>query len=64
MRHSLVSSVSDILSDEHDIDPQPAYRYLRDEAPVVFHAGSNSWLISRHEDVSRLVRGQQVTSQN
>ena len=31
---------------------------------MVFHAGSNSWLISRHEDVLRLVRGQQVTSQN
>lgn len=61
---TLASTVPDILSDEHDFDPQPAYRYLRDEAPVVFHAGSNSWLISRHEDVLRLVRGQQVTSQN
>jgi pulcherriminic acid synthase len=61
---TLASSVPAILSEEHDADPQPAYRYLRDEAPAAFHAGSDSWLISRHEDVLRLVRGQQVTSQN
>lgn len=61
---TLTSEVPDILSEEHDRDPQPAYRYLREEAPIVFHPGSNSWLVTRHEDVLRLVRGQQVNSAN
>ena len=56
--------VPDILSAEHDRDPEIAYRYLREQAPAVFHQGSNSWLISRHEDILKLVRGKQVNSNN
>ena len=59
-----VVEAPDILSADHDRDPEPAYRYLREQAPVVFHAGSNSWLISRHEDILKLVRGKQVNSHN
>jgi cytochrome P450 len=58
------ATVPDILSVEHDVDPQPGYRYLRDEAPVVYHAGSDSWLVTRHEDVQQLLRGHEVSSQN
>ena len=61
---TLSAEVPDILSDEHDKDPQIAYRYLREEAPVVFHPGSNSYLLSRHADILRLIRGKDVTSAN
>jgi cytochrome P450 len=59
-----VKETPDILSPEHDRDPEPIYRYLREEAPAVFHAGSNSWLISRHDDILKLVRGKAVNSDN
>ena len=61
---TLSAEVPDILSDEHDKDPQIAYRYLREEAPAVFHPGSNSYLLSRHADILRLIRGKDVTSAN
>lgn len=32
-------------------DPFPAYRLLRDEAPVFWAEASNSWVLSRHGDV-------------
>jgi cytochrome P450 len=32
-------------------DPYPAYRRLRDEAPVHFAPGSNTWTLSRYDDV-------------
>jgi cytochrome P450 len=37
-------------------DPYPAYDRLRREAPVLFDERSNHWLISRHRDVSALLR--------
>lgn len=61
---TLSPDVPDILSDEHDDDPQPTYRYLREQAPAVFHPGSDSWLVSRHADVSRLLRAKEVSSRN
>jgi cytochrome P450 len=61
---TVAPDVPDILSAEHDRDPEIAYRYLREHAPAVFHPGSNSWLISRPEDILRLVCGQQVDSKN
>lgn len=33
-------------------DPYPTYRMLRDEAPVYRAADSNTWVLSRHRDVT------------
>lgn len=33
-------------------DPYPAYRLLRDEVPVYRAEASNTWVLSRHDDVS------------
>ncbi|AXN50450.1 cytochrome P450 (plasmid) [Mycobacterium marinum] len=33
-------------------DPYPTYRLLRDEAPVYRAAGANTWVLSRHRDVT------------
>ena len=35
-------------------DPYPAYRRLRDEAPVAFSPAIQCWLVSRHADVEAL----------
>jgi cytochrome P450 len=34
-----------------DADPYPAYRYLREEAPVYWWPAARGWLVSRYEDV-------------
>ncbi len=39
-----------LISREWD-DPYPTYRRLRDEAPVHFAPGSNTWTLSRYDDV-------------
>jgi pulcherriminic acid synthase len=54
----------DILSPEHARDPYETYRILLEYYPVLFHAPTQSWLVSRHEDVSGLFRNAQVTSDN
>ena len=41
-------------------DPYPALARLRDEAPIVFDERTNQWLISRHADVSALLRDRRL----
>jgi cytochrome P450 len=53
----------DILSEEHDRDPWRSYEILREHYPVVFHEGTNSWLLSRHEHMAALFRSKQVSSE-
>ncbi|MFZ0074224.1 MAG: hypothetical protein WAK85_23335, partial [Xanthobacteraceae bacterium] len=36
-------------------DPYPTYRTLRDEAPAYFDENTNCWLVSRYEDVARIL---------
>jgi cytochrome P450 len=37
-------------------DPYPAFAALRDRHPVIYDESTNQWVISRHEDVARLLR--------
>ncbi|MFJ5233001.1 cytochrome P450 [Kitasatospora sp. NPDC088391] len=41
-------------------DPYPAYAALRDEAPVQYCAPTGQWLVSRHADVSALLRDRRL----
>ena len=41
----------DPFSDQILDDPFPVYRQLRDEAPVYYVEGLNSWALSRFEDI-------------
>lgn len=50
----------DIL-DETLADPYPTYQWLREHSPV-HHVGGNSWLVSRHDDVTRILRDPEVFS--
>ena len=42
-------------------DPYPTYRWLREHSPV-HHLGGEYWLLSRHEDVQRVLRTPAVFS--
>ena len=43
-------------------DPYPAYRRLRDEAPVYFAPGSQAFCISRYEDVLHVLKHPEIFS--
>ncbi|MFA4926940.1 MAG: cytochrome P450 [Patulibacter sp.] len=58
------SEAPDIFSAEFAADPHPVYQRMRDEFPVYFHEGSKSWLVSRHEDISRILRDKVITNEN
>ena len=54
----------DILSPEHARDPYETYRILLEDYPVLYHPGTQSWIVSRHADVSELFHNKLVTSDN
>jgi pulcherriminic acid synthase len=54
----------DILSGEFSADPYVAYQVMRDDYPLVWHEGMQSYIISRYEDVSRAFRDQVFTTAN
>ena len=59
-----VPAPPDILSAEHAHDPYETYRILLEHYPVLFHEPTNSWLVSRHEDVFHLFKTKDVSSEN
>ncbi len=46
----------DILSPEFERDPYRAYRRMRDDEPLIWHEATNSYIISRYEDVERVFK--------
>ncbi|MFI0980691.1 cytochrome P450 [Streptomyces sp. NPDC021093] len=61
-----VDEVPDILSPEFAADPYPAYRVMRESAPLIRHEATQSWIISRYEDVERVFKDKesQFTTDN
>lgn len=53
---STAQQVPDILSPEFAADPYPAYRLMRDTAPLIWHEATQSYIISRYEDVERVFK--------
>ncbi|MGW6513374.1 cytochrome P450, partial [Streptomyces niveus] len=45
--------VPDILSAEFAENPYPAYRLMRESAPLIWHEATKSYIISRYDDVER-----------
>ena len=41
-------------------DPYPTYKRLRDESPIFFYEPWNKWIITRHGDVSALLRDRRL----
>lgn len=58
--------VTDILSPEFAADPYPAYRVMRDSAPLLWHEATRSYIVSRYEDVERVFKDKddQFTTDN
>lgn len=59
-----MSEPPDILSPKHDLDPNETYRALLEDHPVLFDAGTNSWLVCRHADLVRIFKSRSITSEN
>ncbi|WP_030730072.1 cytochrome P450 [Streptomyces sp. NRRL S-237] len=49
-------NVPDILSQEFAENPYPTYRALRDSPEPVWHEATQSYLVSRYEDVARVFK--------
>ncbi|GAA3764410.1 cytochrome P450 [Salinactinospora qingdaonensis] len=54
----------DILSAEFAEDPYPAYRIMRDEFPLLWHEPTQSYIVSRYEDVHTAFRNPVFTTEN
>jgi cytochrome P450 len=59
-----LESAPDILSAEYLADPYPQHRVLRDQHPVLYHAATESWLISRFADVAGAFKSPSFSSRN
>lgn len=46
----------DILSPEFERDPYRAYRLMRQDAPLLWHEPTGSYIVSRYEDVERVFK--------
>ena len=47
---------TDIFSPEFEHDPYRYYEMMRNEHPLFFHEGLASYIVSRHEDVDKLLK--------
>ena len=64
MTTGAVAEAPDILSPAYLADPYPLQRVLRDHHPVLYHEATQSYLISRFEDVAGAFRSPQFSSRN
>lgn len=53
---STPQQVPDILSPEFAANPYPAYRTMRESAPLIWHEATQSYIVSRYEDVERVFK--------
>ena len=54
----------DILSAEFYADPYSAYRIFRDELPLAWHEPTQSYIISRHDDLQHALKHQAFSTNN
>ncbi|MGP3769298.1 cytochrome P450 [Streptomyces sp. SDT5-1] len=55
------AQVPDILSPEFAANPYPAYRAMRESAPLLWHEATQSWIVSRYADVERVFKDKEGT---
>ncbi|MET8571053.1 cytochrome P450 [Streptomyces sp. NPDC004783] len=53
---SAAPRLADILSPEFAADPYPAYAVMREKEPLVWHEATQSYIVSRYEDVERVFK--------
>lgn len=54
------AQIPDILSPEFAENPYPAYRVMRESAPLIWHEATQSWIISRYVDVERVFKDKET----
>jgi cytochrome P450 len=54
----------DILAPEFAANPYAAYRVMLDQMPLIWHAATESYIVSRYEDVSQAFREPAFTTDN
>ncbi|MFI7387799.1 cytochrome P450 [Streptomyces sp. NPDC049813] len=54
------AQVPDILSPEFAENPYPAYRVMRESAPLHWHEATQSWIVSRYADVERVFKDKEA----
>ena len=54
----------DIFSPEFMQEPYPLYQRMRDEYPLFYHAASQSYVLSRHQDVDRALKNPVFSTRN
>ncbi|MET7433265.1 MULTISPECIES: cytochrome P450 [Streptomyces] len=53
---SAAHHIPDILSPEFAANPYPAYAVMREREPLIWHEATQSYVISRYEDVERVFK--------
>ncbi|MEV6940292.1 cytochrome P450, partial [Streptomyces sp. NPDC051132] len=53
---SAAHHLPDILSPEFAANPYPAYAVMREKEPLIWHEATQSYIISRYEDVERVFK--------
>ncbi|WP_067605060.1 cytochrome P450 [Nocardiopsis listeri] len=56
--------VPDLLSPEFAADPYAAYRTMREDAPLLWHEATGSYVVSRYEDVRRAFKNDVFSTEN
>lgn len=54
----------DIMSAEYEKNPYPILTDIRENHPIYFQEGLDSWVISRHEDIKFSLRSPSFTTEN
>ena len=54
----------DIMTPEYDADPNPILDDIRENHPIYFHEGLDSWVLSRHDDILEALRTPAFTTNN
>ena len=54
----------DIMTPEYEADPNPILDDIRENHPIYFHEGLDSWVLSRHDDILEALRTPAFTTNN
>jgi cytochrome P450 len=58
------SAAPDLLTPAFEHDPNPLMAIMREDHPVLWHEGMQSWILSRYDDVERAFKDKVFTSDN
>lgn len=61
---AIADAAPDVMSATYEADPYPILENLRENYPITFNEGLNSWLISRYEDVERVLKSPAFNTEN